>query len=163
MNPTPDRPAPDHPLLRLQRSSIDGWGLFAKQTIEPQTRVIEYTGHKITKQESLERCESDNRYIFCLNDEFDLDGNVPENLARFINHSCAPNCEAEQIEDQIHIIAIRRILPGDEITFNYGYDLESYRDYPCRCGTPQCAGFIIAEEFFPSLRSASTPERSPFS
>lgn len=158
MNPTPERPAPDHPLLRLQNSRIEGWGLFARQPIEPQTCVIEYIGDKITKQESLERCESDNRYIFSLNDKFDLDGSVPENLARFINHSCAPNCEAEQLEDRIYIMSIRRILPDEEITFNYGYDLESYRDYPCHCGASQCAGYIIAEEFFPSLRAASSSQ-----
>ena len=65
-----------------------------------------------------------------------------------LNHSCAPNCEAELLDDRIWIIARRDIQPGEEITFNYGYDLENYRDYPCCCGSPHCVGYIVAEEFF---------------
>src|SRR5207253_510142 len=98
------------------------------------TRVIEYRGIKITKQQSLERCQANNEYIFALDDEADLDGHVEWNLARLINHSCEPNTEAELIEGKIWITATRRIFSGEEITFNYGYDLEFYRDYPCHCG-----------------------------
>src|SRR6185436_12484213 len=68
----------------------------------------------------------------------DLDGEVAWNPARWLNHSCAPNCDAEWIEGRIWIVARRAIRAGEELTFNYGYDLEDYREHPCRCGSPDC-------------------------
>ena len=114
--------------------------------------MIEYVGERITKAESLKRCEADNEYIFTLDDEHDLDGNVPWNPARFINHSCAPNCEAELDEGRVWIVALRDIKAGEELTFNYNYDLVDYRQHPCRCGTPVCVGYMVAEEFFEHVR-----------
>ena len=138
-------------LIVIRDSPIHGRGGFANKLIPQGTRVVEYLGERIGKRESLLRCERNNEYIFALNGEEDLDGNVPWNPARFLNHSCAPNCDAELQEGRIWIIARRDIRPGEEITFNYGYDLENYRDYPCRCGSPQCIGYILAEEFFDHL------------
>jgi SET domain-containing protein len=135
-------------LVRFKGSPIHGTGGFAKTAIRKGTRIVEYIGERISKGESLRRCEQNNQYIFTLNDEQNLDGNVAWNPARFINHSCAPNCEAEREKDGIWIVATRDIGAGEEITFNYGYDLEDYKDYPCRCGSPQCVGYIVAEEFF---------------
>lgn len=135
-------------LVCFKSSSIHGTGAFATRTIAAGTRVLEYVGEKISKSESLRRCERNNECIFALNSEQDLDGNVPWNPARFVNHSCAPNCEAEMEDGRIWITAARDIRPGEEITFNYGYDLEDYRDYPCRCGSPGCVGYIVAPEFF---------------
>lgn len=136
----------------FRSSVIHGTGGYARRDIASGTRVIEYVGEKITKAESLRRCEQNNEYIFTLDDEFDLDGNVPWNPARFINHSCAPNCEAEVDEGRIWILALRDIKADEELTFNYGYDLEDYREHPCRCGAPECAGFIVAEDFFEHVR-----------
>ena len=135
-------------LLVLKDSPIHGLGGFAKRAIPQGTRLVEYVGERISKGESLLRCEQSNEYIFALDDKQDLDGNVAWNPARFLNHSCTPNCDAELQDDRIWIIARRDIQPGEEITFNYGYDLENYRDYPCRCGSPHCVGYIVAEEFF---------------
>ena len=73
-------------------------------------------------------------------------------MARFVNHSCEPNCEAELSDGQVWIIAGRDIAAGEEVTYNYGYDLVDYREHPCRCGAASCVGYIVAEEFFPSLR-----------
>ena len=98
-------------------------------------------------------CEQNNAYIFTLNDQQDLDGNVPWNPARFINHSCAPNCEAEKDDDRIWVIATRDIGAGEEITFNYGYDLVDYKDSPCLCGAPNCVGYMVAEEYFEHVLS----------
>lgn len=114
-------------------------------------------GQWISKDESLKRCIASNAYIFTLNEKVDLDGDVPWNPARFINHSCAPNCEAEQDGDHIWIIARRDIAAGEELSFNYGYDLVDYRDHPCHCGTADCVGFIVAEEFFDHVRQRSAP------
>ena len=116
------------------------------------TLVIEYSGRTISKQESLKQCELNNPFIFYLNAETDLDGDVPWNTARLLNHSCSPDCEAELVEGRIWIVARRDIPTGEEITFNYGYDLECYREYPCRCGAGDCVGYILAEEFHSQLR-----------
>ena len=134
-------------------SPIHGLGGFAKTAIAAGARVIEYVGKRIDKAESLRRCELNNECIFALDDAYDLDGNVPWNPARFLNHSCAPNCEAELDQGWIWIRALRDIEAGEELTFNYGYDLEDYREHPCRCGAPRCVGYIVAEEFFPHLRT----------
>ena len=135
-------------LVCFHKSVIHGTGGFAKMDIAAGTRVIEYVGEKITKAESLRRCESANEYIFSLDDAHDLDGNVPWNPARFLNHSCDPNCDAEPDGGRVWIVARRGIRAGEEITFNYGYDLEDYRKHPCHCGASDCAGYIVAEEFF---------------
>ena len=134
--------------VRIDRSPIHGLGGFAKTAIPKGARVIEYLGIKISKQESLRRCEADSEYIFAINDEWDLDGNVEGNPARFLNHSCSPNCEVVLENERLWIVASRDIPPGEEITFNYGYDLESYQEHPCRCGSPNCIGYIVAVELF---------------
>ncbi len=137
--------------LEFKNSGIHGMGGFAKTPIPSATMVIEYVGEKITKAESLRRCELGNHYIFALDEKFDLDGNAGWNPAKFLNHSCAPNCEAQWIEGRVWIVALREIDACEEITFNYSYDLEDYREHPCRCGAANCVGYIVAEEFFPKL------------
>lgn len=134
--------------VRFTMSPIHGLGGFARHPIPRGARVIEYVGEPIDKGESLRRCEANNPFIFTLNDCYDLDGNVDWNPARFLNHSCSPNCDAEVQDGRIWIVANRDIGAGEELTFNYGFDLEDYLDYPCRCGSPNCVGYIVAEEFF---------------
>ena len=138
--------------IEIGPSPIHGLGCFARCGIPKGIRVIEYVGERIDKRESLRRCEADNPYIFSLTQEEDLDGNFEWNRARLLNHSCAPNCEAELVDGRIWLTTIREVVLGEELTFNYGFDLEAYRDYPCQCGSPGCVGFIIAEEFFPQIR-----------
>ena len=142
-----------HPLVEFRPSGIHGLGGFALTTIPAGSQVIEYVGERITKEQSLECCERNNHAIFYLDEGWDLDGSVEWNPARFCNHSCAPNCDAESIDGHIWIVARREIQPGEEITFNYGYDLEDYRDFPCRCSAPECVSFMVAEEFFDILRA----------
>src|ERR1041385_2736909 len=119
-------------LVEVRPSRIHGQGLFARNAIAAGARVLEYAGEKITKAESLRRCEGSNEYIFGLDETHDLDGNVPWNPARFMNHSCAANCEAELDGGRIWAVARRDIAAGEELTFNYGYDLVDYREHPCR-------------------------------
>ena len=140
-------------LLEFKASAIHGTGGFARDDIAAGVRVIEYTGEKIDKRESLARCERGNPWIFHLDEQWNLDGNVGGNPARFLNHSCSPNCEAERIDGRIWIVATRAIRAGDEITFNYSYDLTDYREHPCHCGSADCVGFIVAQEFFAHLRA----------
>jgi SET domain-containing protein len=139
--------------LRIAPSPIHGRGGFATRFIAKGARIIEYGGERITKAESLRRCEQENWFIFGLNEDFDLDGNVEWNLARFLNHSCAPNSEAVCGDGRVWIVALRDIQPGEEITFNYGYDLVDYQEHSCRCGAPECAGYIVAEELMTQIRS----------
>ena len=148
------------PLLEFRPSPIQGLGAFAAAPICAGKLMLEYVGEKITKAESVRRCEAGNTFIFELDDEWDIDGGVGWNPARFLNHSCAPNCDAENIEGQIWIVARREIACGEELTFNYGYDWEDHREHPCRCGAPECVGYIVAEEFFPRLREAAPLEAS---
>ena len=134
-------------------SGIHNRGLFANKRIKENALVVEYIGEKISKKESerrgIERMEEARRdggglvYIFELNKRFDIDGNVPENDARLINHSCSPNCEARVIKGQIWIVALEDIEPGDELTYDYGYDLEHFLEHPCRCGSRKCVGYIV--------------------
>jgi SET domain-containing protein len=140
-------------LLHFRTSSIHGRGAFARHPIGAGTLVAEYVGERIDNQESLRRCELNNEYIFTLSDEESLDGNVEWNPARLINHSCSPNCEALVEDGHIWIKASRDIAPGEEVTFNYGYDLEDYKEYQCRCGAENCVGYIVAEEYFEHVRA----------
>src|SRR5215469_3170455 len=136
-------------------SLIHGQGCFAPHAIAAGARVIEYVGEKIDKAESLRRCEAGNEYIFGLDETHDLDGCMERNIARFINHSCAPNCEAVPEGGKIWMMALRDIAPGEELTFNYGYDLIDYREHPCHCGSSGCAGYIVAAEYVEDIRNRS--------
>ena len=150
-----------HPLVEFRPSSIHGLGGFATSAIQAGSRIIEYVGERITKEQALEYCSRENSFIFCLDETWDLDGSVDWNPARLMNHCCEPNCDAENIEGRIWIVARRLIQQGEEITYNYGYDLEDYREHPCRCGSPQCVGYIVAEEFFDLLRSRVSMPAKP--
>jgi SET domain-containing protein len=142
-------------------SPIHGLGGFAARLLAQGARVVEYRGERITKSESLRRCEAQNWFIFGLDEEFDLDGSVESNPARFFNHSCAPNCEAVCEEGRIWIVALRELQPGEEVTFNYGYDLADYKEHPCRCGAPECAGYIVAEDFHAQVKNRTIPTLEP--
>ena len=140
-------------MVHSRESTIDGRGLFASQAIAAGTRISQYIGERIDKAESARRCEAGNHFIFTLDDDWDIDGSVPENLARFANHSCSPNSESIVEGTGVWIVALRDINAGEEITYNYGYDLGEYRDYPCRCASPDCIGYIVAQEFFDHVRA----------
>ena len=139
--------------LEVRCSAIHGTGGYARKDIPASTVIVEYVGERINKPESVRRCEDNNVYIFTIDEEWDLDGNVSWNPARFINHSCAPNCEAEWDEGRIFINALRDLKQGEELTFNYGYDLEDYLDNICQCRTPACVGFMVAAEHFDHVRN----------
>ncbi len=134
-------------------SKIHGMGGFAGAKIRKGERIIEYIGEKMDKKESERRClEDDNRYVFEIDDDHDIDGNVEWNPARWINHSCDPNAETDIIEGRVYISALRKITPGEEITYNYNFDFEEYQEYPCNCRTKRCVGYILDEEYWPKLK-----------
>jgi uncharacterized protein len=150
-------------LIVKKRSGIHGYGLFARQDIHRGVKIIEYVGDKITKKESDRRGDSllkkqkikkniGTVYIFDLNTRYDLDGNVSWNIARHINHSCEPNCEAQQIRGHIWIVSKRKIAKGEELSYDYGYGFESYHDHRCECGKKKCVGYIVAREHWHRLK-----------
>ncbi|MEY3774603.1 MAG: hypothetical protein RLZZ129_1383 [Verrucomicrobiota bacterium] len=148
----PVRPAPNR-WVRRRRSAIHGSGLIAARFIPAGTRIIEYVGERITKAEAdrREQARLAHReagrdgcvYVFELNKRHDIDGDVPWNPARLINHSCAANCEPEVIRGRIWIIALRDIAAGEELGYDYGFDFTDWREHPCLCGTAACVGFIV--------------------
>ena len=135
-------------MVRIDNSRIDGQGLFAAQDITKGTRIIAYLGEKITRQESARRLEAGNAYIFHLNYRYALDGKALANTARYINHSCDPNCEVEKTSDTLWIMALRDIKEGEELSYNYGYTLEHYKDNLCNCGAKNCCGYILDRQYW---------------
>jgi SET domain-containing protein len=132
--------------------------------------VIEYIGERISKAESqrredrrrarLARGRDARVYIFELNQRHDIDGTSRRNVARWINHSCAPNCTVEIIRGRIWIIALREIAAGEELSYDYGFPLREWRDHPCRCGSEDCPGYIVEGAQRWRLRRALRARRS---
>lgn len=134
--------------VRVGPSRISGQGLFAVQDIQQGRRILPYIGEKISKAESTRRLANGNHYIFTFNELYDIDGKMLSNTARYINHSCDPNCEVEQTTRAIWIIALRDIRAGAELGYNYGYDIKDYQEHPCTCGAKNCCGYILAREYW---------------
>ncbi len=162
-------PLPIPPSLLIQRrnSAIHGHGVYARVPIPAGHVIVEYIGKRITKAESRRREEARLArvrrglaactYIFDLNRRHDLDGRRGGNISRFINHSCRPNCFSEKRRGRIWIIATEDIAPGQELTFDYGFPFREWADNPCRCGVPECAGYIVAANQRWRLRRAKRP------
>ena len=139
--------------VRLARSGVHGYGLFAHGPLAKGERVIEYVGERITKGEAWRREQRRLArlaaggdgcvYVFELNQRHDIDGGVPWNLARRMNHSCAPNCEVQVIRGRIWIVAVRAIPAGEELNYDYGFDYTDWREHSCRCGAATCPGYIV--------------------
>ena len=128
--PTATRSKP----YRVGRSKT-GLGLFATDTIKRGTRIIRYIGKKMTNAEA---DKLHTKYVFELNSRYSLDGKSRKNIARYINHSCKPNSTIDISRGQIHIKSIRRIEPGDEITYNYGRGYFDAFIKPKGCKCPTC-------------------------
>jgi SET domain-containing protein len=117
-------------VIEKRRSKIHGWGVYATGPIAKNTRIIHYAGEKISNQESLKR-ELTNRTV--------IDAGVGGNDARFINHSCRPNCYVHIVDGTIWIRAARAIRRGEELTYNYNTDGEGL--IKCRC-RPGCQALL---------------------
>jgi SET domain-containing protein len=138
--------------MELRRSAIHGLGAFALTDIPKGTRVIEYTGEKISNAEADRRYDDEamrqhHTFLFILNERTCVDAAFDGNEARFINHSCDPNCEAER--GHIWVEALVAIPAGTELAYDYAYeDDPKYTDkdllfYACRCGARNCRGTIV--------------------
>jgi len=149
--PNSERSAPP---FEIRRSSIQGRGAFATRRIRKGERVIEYTGERITNAEADKRYDDErmhrhHTYLFTLTQRTVVDGGVGGNASRFINHSCAPNCEAVIEDGRIWIDALQTIAKGRELTYDYQYERVGGDDeadeekYPCQCGARRCRGTIL--------------------
>ena len=152
-------------IWKVKTSKIHGTGVFALQNIEKGRRIIEYIGQKITKREGDKRSErrikkylnskeTGSVYIFELNSKYDIDGSYLYNKARYINHSCDPNCEVDIIDGEIWISSIKNIKKGVELSYDYGYefDKDDYKDHICKCGSKNCIGYIISSDHWQKFK-----------
>ena len=134
-------------LYKIKKSKIDNRGLYAAKNIKKDAKIIEYKGKIITVKETETNPKFDNDkaiYLFNLNKKYDLDGDFKYNTARLINHSCDPNCEVDGVGLKLWIYAVKDIKKNDELTYDYGFSFDKdYKDFPCRCGTKKCVGFIV--------------------
>ena len=144
-----------------RRSAIHGNGVFAVAPIAKGERIVEYKGRRRTHEEVDNDVTGDpdsgHTFLFTLNDEYVIDANYEGGVARWINHSCSPNCEAvleeadgdDRTKDRVFIEAIRDIKPGQELSYNYGITLEEKHTpelkkiWECRCGSRNCTGTLL--------------------
>jgi len=144
--------------IAVKNSEIHGRGVFVKKDIPKGAAVIEYIGERISWKEALRRHPHDpeqpnHTFYFSLEDGRVIDANVGGNAARWINHSCKPNCEADEIvvdgESRVFIFARRKLLPGEELFYDYSLNLDGKltkkekKDYACYCGSKKCRGTML--------------------
>jgi hypothetical protein len=136
---------------------MQGLGAFATEHIPAGTRVIEYAGERLTPDEAQARYPDDwsvrhHTYLFAIDEDVVIDAAVNGNDARFINHSCDPNCDAVVENGRIWIETLRDIEPGEELAYDYAYVLEerhtpaAKRRFPCSCGSANCRGTILGKK-----------------
>jgi hypothetical protein len=146
----------DARLFEVRRSGIHGRGAYATRDILNGTRIVEYLGERITHKQADARYEGKGQddghtFLFVVSSRVVIDAGVGGNDARFINHSCDPNCDTVIENERVFIEAIRDIKPGEELGYEYGLTWESTDDpeelgnYDCRCGTATCRGTMLAE------------------
>ena len=138
----------------VRTSAIHGRGVFATETIPRGDRIVEYKGQRTSWDEAIERPDSDpddpaHTFLFELDDGRVIDARVRGNAARWINHSCTPNCITYEEDGRVYIEAKKRIAPGDELTYDYRLLVDGKLTkkerlaYTCRCGTAKCRGTLL--------------------
>lgn len=146
-----NRKRPANRILEVRKSGVHGRGVFALAPIRRGTRIIEYTGRRIPWSQVSEDLDDERTYYFGLdNGKEVIDPTVGGNDARWINHSCDPNCEAiENSRDQVIIYALRNIQPGEELFYDYRLEVDVPRteeveeENRCACGSSKCRGTML--------------------
>ena len=136
--------------LVVRPSRIHSVGVYTSTPIRKGTRIVEYAGPRITQEEADRRYEGCERtYLYGLNDgKTIIDG---EGLGAYLNHSCDPNCEVDEIKGRVWIFAMRNIAAGEELVWDYSlYDDDD--PAPCHCGAANCRGTMYSEEWIEKLR-----------
>lgn len=143
--------------FEVRASPIQGKGAFATERIPAGTRLIEYAGQRLTPEEADARYpdvpgERHHTFLFAIDDHVVVDAAVDGNEARWINHSCDPNCDAVIDDDRIWIETIRDVEPGEELAYDYAYVLPerhtpaAKRRFPCSCGAASCRGTLLGRK-----------------
>ena len=143
--------------FEVRPSPMQGMGAFATRRIATGTRIIEYAGERLTPARSDARYPDEpgvrhHTFLFAIDDDVVIDAAVNGNEARFVNHSCEPNCDAVIDGGRIWIDSIRDIVPGEELAYDYAYILDerhtpaAKRRFPCCCAAARCRGTILGKK-----------------
>ena len=138
----------------MRKSGIHGRGVFARRRMREDEIVVEYQGEIVSEREAERRYPEDmnginHTFIFGVEHDYNIDGGAKGNSARWINHSCQPNCDTFENNKRIFIRAIRAIRPGEELTYDYAIEAgekitRSVRArWPCWCGSKRCRGTVL--------------------
>lgn len=141
----------------LGPSPIHGRGAFAVAAIPSGTRLIEYAGRRLTPAQADalypdDDAEAPHTFLFAIDDDIVVDAGVDGNEARWLNHSCDPNCDVVIEDRRLWIETVRDIAAGEELTYDYQMTLETRhtpvakRRFPCRCGAATCRGTMLAKK-----------------
>jgi uncharacterized protein len=145
---------PHSPRIVVRSSGVHGKGVFACAPLAPGELILEYKGDIISWPEALERHPHDpdqphHTFYFHIESGQVIDGNVGGNISRWINHSCAPNCEADETGGRVFIRALHSIAAGQELFYNYGLSIDARytaklkKEFACCCGAPNCSGTML--------------------
>ena len=141
--------------IQVRRSGVHGKGVFALQDIPKGEVIIQYVGEIITWKTAQRRHphnanDPNHTFYFHINDKHVIDALRGGNSSRWINHSCNPNCEADEVADEVYIKSIKKIKAGEELTYDYGltidepYTAKLKAEYPCWCGAKSCRGTLLS-------------------
>ena len=147
--------------IQVRSSGVHGKGVFALQAIPAGTRIVEYVGEIISWKEAQMRHPHDPKdpnhtFYFHIDEDHVIDAKVGGNSSRWINHSCDPNCVADEQGNRVFIIAIKDIKAGEELNYDYGlilderYTAKLKAEYPCWCGSKNCRGTLLAPKRKPA-------------
>ena len=154
-SPSRSKPSASGKRIQVRRSGVHGKGVFALQDLAEGETLIEYVGEVISWDEAQDRHPHDPKdpnhtFYFHVNEDRVIDALFGGNSSRWINHSCNPNCEADEDNDRIFIKAIRNIKAGEELNYDYGliidepYTKKLKAEYPCWCGSANCRGTLLS-------------------
>lgn len=157
--------------IQTRRSPVHGKGVFALQDIAAGQVLAEYTGERISWQQALARHPHDplqpqHTFYFHIDDGHVIDAKFGGNCSRWINHSCAPNCQADEHAGRIFITALHNICAGEELSYDYGLVIDARHtpglkaEYRCRCGSANCRGTLLAPKSGRGQALPAAPARS---
>ncbi len=127
--------------VEIRKSVIHRFGVYAKQRIPANRKVIEYTGERLNRRQAKARGDKHMTYLFSVDDYWTLDGAVGGSGAEIINHSCEPNLISRVMKGHILYMSLRPIKPGEELTVDYNFTKNGDRT-PCSCGSKNCRGIL---------------------
>lgn len=163
--------APPGRRIQTRRSGVHGKGMFAVQDLAEGETLIEYVGEIISWKEALRRHPHDptdpnHTFYFHVDEKHVIDAKHGGNSSRWINHSCNPNCEADEQDGRVFIKALRNIPAGEELFYDYGliidmpYTAKLKAEYPCWCGAPNCRGTLLAPKEPKKAKASAKPKKT---